>query len=617
MGRIELDNEDYQHLSESEHEPLEGDKTSRNYFVLKVFLFLVFILLATKLIFLQITHGGSWQLLAEGNRIRSRDIKAPRGQIVDKDGKVLAANQPSYELEIYPADLPRKKEEREDIYAKLEPVIGISKDEIRQKIEGENFYSKESITLQENIERDKAMLYEIKLLNMPGVYIAASPIRKYDSLAGLSHFLGYVGKVSQNELDNNHKLKMNDMVGKLGLERVYNQYLMGQDGKNQIEVDSKGRLQRNLATISPIPGDTVQLYLDSPLQAKMAQALSDGIVSQGKNAGVAIAINPQNGGILGMVSYPYFDNNLLSGGINQDEYNKLIQDPNKPLFNRVISGVYPSGSTIKPVIATAGLQEGIITDKTTINDPGVINIGQWAFPDWKNHGLVNIYKAIAESCNIFFYSLGGGWGPIKGLGIEKLDQYLDKFGFGKKTGVDLSGEVTGLVPTPQWKENVKKEPWYQGDSYHLAIGQGDFLVTPLQLINSVVTIANGGQLLKPQLVSEIKDPYGRLVKKYDKEIVVDRVASEENINIVREGMRQTVASSTGSGRNLSDLPVPVAAKTGTAQFGSGDKTHAWFVSFAPYDNPQIALLVLVEDGGEGYASAEPIAKDILQYYFSR
>ncbi len=616
LGKVGSDFEEYQHPLKQDGEFLDGEEKKRNFWPLFLIFFVIFGAILFKLVHLQITHGGTWQLLAEGNRIRSRDIKASRGQILDKNGKLLASNQPSYQLEIYPADLPRQKEERESIYAKIAPILGIDQKELVGKIEGENFFQKESIVLEENIERDKAMLYEMKLANLSGVNVAKLPIRKYEDIPSASHFLGYVGKVASEELKQNSELKMNDSVGKSGIEKVYDDYLRGEDGKNQVEVDSKGRLQRTLATINPIPGDSLYLYLDIDLQNKMTQILEEALKQQDKKAGVALAIDPQNGGILGMVSYPYYDNNLITSGIKKDEYDKLVNDPMYPLFNRAISGVYPSGSTIKPVIAAAGLQEGVINDKTTVNDDkGEIRIGEWVFPDWKAHGLVNVYKAIAQSCNVFFYSVGGGWGPIRGLGAEKLDQYLEKFGFGKKTGIDLDAEALGLVPTPQWKEKVKKEAWYQGDSYHLAIGQGDFLVTPLQLLNSVVTIANGGELLKPQIVKEIRDPQGNIVKQFSKEIVSQNLVDKSNIEIVREAMRQTVTS--GSGRILSDLPVTSGAKTGTAQFGSEDKTHAWFVSFAPYDNPSIAVLVLVEEGGEGNIAAAPIANDILKYYFNR
>ncbi|MBM2820343.1 MAG: penicillin-binding protein 2, penicillin-binding protein 2, partial [Candidatus Berkelbacteria bacterium] len=291
-----------------------------------------------------------------------------------------------------------------------------------------------------------------------------------------------------------------------------------------------------------------------------------------------------------------------------------LDDPSKPLFNRAISGTYPSGSIIKPVIAAAGLEDGTITASTTINDPGEIKVGNYTYPDWKSHGLVDVRKALAESCNVFFYSVAGGWDKIKGLGITKLDNYLKQFGFGEQTGIDIPGEARGIVPDPVWKEKVKKEMWYLGDTYHLGIGQGDFLITPLQMVNAVSAIANGGQLMKPQLVAKITDQDGNTIYETPKEIIRQGFINNDNVQIVREGMRQAVT--TGSAQQLNDLPEMVAAKTGTAQFGNEDKTHAWMVSFAPYHNPEIAIIVLIEGGGEGYATAGPVTKQILNWYLA-
>jgi penicillin-binding protein 2 len=334
----------------------------------------------------------------------------------------------------------------------------------------------------------------------------------------------------------------------------------------------------------------------------------------GANSGSVVAINPQNGEVLAMVSIPTYNNNLFAKGISNDDYQKLINDSGKPLFNRAVSGTYPSGSTIKPFMASAGLQESVITTNTTINDSGEIAVGNYVYHDWKAHGLVSVSKAIAESCDVFFYAVGGGWDKIKGLGVAKIDDYLTKFGFGGKLGIDIPGEAGGLVPSPKWKEQAKNESWYLGDTYHMSIGQGDFLVTPLQLANATAAIANGGQVLKPYIVKEIKDNNGTVVKITEKTVLNQNFISSDNIEAVRSGMRLAVTS--GTARQFNDLPVAIAAKTGTAQFGDSDKTHAWMTAFGPYNDPKIAVAVLIEGGGEGYAAAGPVTKDILNWYFS-
>jgi penicillin-binding protein 2 len=317
-----------------------------------------------------------------------------------------------------------------------------------------------------------------------------------------------------------------------------------------------------------------------------------------------------------MVSVPYYDNNIFEGEVDSAEYSRLLQDPSLPLLNRATMGTYPPGSIIKIVTAAAGLQEGIITKNTSIETPQEIVIGEWKFPDWKYHtGVSNVTRAIAESNNIFFYAVGGGWDKIKGLGPDILGNYLSAFGFGAKSGVDLPSEASGLVPGPEWKESYKGEKWYLGDTYHVAIGQGDLLVTPLQMVKALSAVANGGRLLTPQLVNEVTNAEGEVIKNYSTKVERDNFISAEHISTVQQGMREAVVY--GSGRILSDLPVSSAAKTGTAQFFNNQKTHAWFECYAPYENPEIALVVLVEGGGGGYEVASPIAHEILQWYFSR
>jgi len=611
--RVQLDKDEYE-LFPAEEEIFE--KTSRNFNPLYVCLCLIFVGLSAQLLNLQITHGSFNRFLAEGNRIRTREVAAPRGIIYDQKMKALVSNDASFVLQVYPLDIPRTKADRQKYFDDLSLITQIPTSELSQKIDEKKF-SSAPVILKENMDRDSALLLETKINNFPGVVMAKVPVRKYESIAGLSPVLGYIGKVSDAEIKSNtdENLRLNQNIGKDGLEKVYQSYLKGRDGVNEIEVDSRGKAQRMLTTLPPQTGNNLVLSLNAGLEEVIADSLSKNIDAAGSSAGAAIAVNPQNGEILAYVSLPTYDNNIFSQGASSEEYQKILLDKNKPLFNRVIAGAYPSGSTIKPLVAAAGLQENVITERTTIDDDGAIKVGSWTYPDWKAHGLVDVRKAIAESCNVFFYAVGGGWDKIRGLGPAKLQYYYEKFGLGEKTGIDLPGEVKGLVPTPKWKEKNQNEMWYLGDTYHMAIGQGDVLTTPLQMAMATAAIANGGTLVKPHLVTKITDNSGNSVKDFSKEIIRSGFVDAENIKIVQEGMRQGVIS--GSSKLLNDLPVEAASKTGTAQYANNTKTHAWMVSYAPYDNPTIAIAVIVEGGGEGYAAAGPVVKDAFYWYFTQ
>jgi penicillin-binding protein 2 len=327
-------------------------------------------------------------------------------------------------------------------------------------------------------------------------------------------------------------------------------------------------------------------------------------------------MNPNNGQIITLISLPAYDNNLFAQGISQVNYDKFLNNKNNPLFNRAISGEIPSGSTIKPVIAAAALQEGIITENTSFLSNGGLSIGQWFFPDWKfgGHGTTNVRKALAESVNTFFYYIGGGYKDFNGLGLDNLVKYMHLFGLGEETGIDLPGESSGFVPTKEWKEETKDETWYIGDTYHISIGQGDILTTPLQVANFTAVVANGGILYKPMVVSALLDEHNNLVRNIEPVIIRQNFVDAYNLQVVREGMRQAVTS--GSARSLSVLPVTSAGKTGTAQWSSRKANHAWFTGFAPYENPEIVITVLVEEGDEGSTMAAPIAKEIMQWYFT-
>lgn len=578
-------------------------------------LFLLLGILVVRLVNLQVVQGARNRFLAEGNRIRSREVPAPRGAILGQRGETLVGNSPAFALEIYPAYLPRDKDDRERVFGELEARFGISVE--RDEITRLGYQSTEPVQLREGMPHDEAITLELQVADLPGVLVTARPQREYSDPTTLSHLVGYTGKISPEELEEKRQegiegYRVTSTLGKTGLERQYEEVLRGESGRSQIEVDARGREARTLAAMPPIPGKNLLTYVDGGLSTVAEQALSESIRAHGKQAGAALAIDPKTGGIVALISLPAFDPRAM---LNGKSAVKILSDPKRPLLNRAISGVYPTGSTVKPLWASAALQEGTVTEKTTVVSTGGFSIGDSFFPDWKSggHGATNLFKAIAESVNTYFYAVSGGYQNIQGLGIDRMKKYATSFGIGEKTGIDLPSEGEGFFPDPDWKQRVKHEPWYPGDTYHLGIGQGDILATPIELLRALVAIANGGELLRPRIVRAITDPDGTLVQEFGKDVEGSVPVDEKYLRSVRDAMRETVTQ--GSARSLSDLSVPVAGKTGTAQFGTGKRTHAWFFGFAPYDDPEIAVLVLIEGGGEGSTAATPVAKKIFQAYF--
>ncbi len=595
---------------------------------LYLFCFLVFLVLFLKLSDLQFVKGQYFLDLSKGNRIRSQVIKAPRGLILDNKGNPLVKNVANFQVIVEPFDLPKDKNEKDRLVSSLSQDLGVPFPDILKAIGNtESIESLDPKVIKDNLDQESALRIKIKYKDYPAVAVEAVPSREYlDS--DLSSVLGYIGRISKEDYEKNKDVyDMNEYIGKSGLELSYENYLRGQNGRTMVEIDATGRVVRTLGSeeqADPKMGENIGTSLNIDLEKEMGMALKNALDGSHSKSGSVVAINPQNGTILGMVSLPTFDNNLFTKGISAKDYNALVNDPLKPLFNRSIAGTYPSGSIIKPVIASAALQEGVISTQTTINDTGQIVIPNqynpsitYVFKGWKAGGLgpVNVFRALAMSSDIFFYEVGGGYQNFKGLGASRLEKYLRIFGLGSKTGVDLPEEEDGLVPNPDWKKKTKNEPWVTGDNYHLAIGQGDLLVTPLQVASYTATIANGGTFYKPRIVQKVTDSNGKVIKEFSSEVIRSGFIDSKNIDIVRQGMRQVVTS--GTAKSLQDLPVEVAGKTGTAQYGpNNSKEHAWFTAFAPYNNPEIAVAVLVEGGGEGSVAAAPVAKQILEYYFS-
>lgn len=597
---------------------IEDEKPERR---LKLYFFVIlflFIALFARSFHLQIIQGYENLILAQDNRFRVQTTKAPRGLFYDRNKIPLVKNVPNYEVIVIPNNLPRDPEKKDSTIKKASEIIGMREDEIRKIISEKKPNYTQGVLVKKSITQEVSLLFESQKPELQGFYVNINPIREYLDKGSMAHLLGYVGRISENELKNNPGYQPTDYIGKSGLESAYEDILKGVDGKEKVEVDSLGRVVRTFGKEYPVLGSSVVLTVDFELQKIVTEALKKQMEVAGVNRASAVAINPQNGEVLSMVSLPGFDNNLFSGGISEKDYRALLEDEDSPLLNRVVAGEYPSGSTIKPFLAAAALDRGTITEETTVLSTGGIEVGIWRFPDWKvgGHGVTDVLKAIAESVNTFFYAIGGGYKNIVGLGPALMKEYLERFGFGKPVVSDLVSSADGHLPSPEWKKEQKGEDWFLGDTYNMSIGQGDVLVTPFQLVNALGMIANGGTMYRPIFIKEVIGEGGVGVPRGPGEVVSKDLLSREAIEITRKGMRETITN--GSGRALADLPIPTAGKTGTAEFGpNNSKKHSWFTAFAPYENPTIAIVVLIEGAGDGSEFAVPATEDILRWYFSR
>lgn len=575
---------------------------------------IVLVLLGVRVFFLNVVKGGYYQDVAVRNSVRNVLLSAPRGLIFDRYGKQLVRNVPSMELLATPGDLPTSEEERQSMIERLRSFIAFDSDEWEALLRSAGGTFSAPIVLKPSLTQDETLIFSARAAEFPGISLERSAVREYQDGLIFSHILGYEGKIRKEELAEYPDYLPIDSIGKQGIEKSYESELRGKRGADRVEVDSRGAVKKALGVFEPEPGSDLILNIDADLQKKLFDSLSVALDTAGLRKGAAVAMDPRDGSVLALVSLPSFDNNLFAGGIDSANYAGLIEDDAIPLFNRAIAGEYPPGSTIKPFLASAALAEGVVTPNTQIESRGGITVAGFSFGDWKAHGFTDVRHAIAVSSDVYFYSVGGGYGNIRGLGMEKMDAYEQRFGFGSETGIDVPGEKTGFLPTAEWKEKKFGERWYIGDTYHASIGQGFVLATPLQLADATSAVANGGTLWKPRVVGQIRDRDGTL-RSMAPEALRRNVIDPSILKTVREGMRMTVTESVGTAQSLAGLPVAVAGKTGTAQFGTEKKTHGWFESFAPYEHPTIVLVVLIEgQENEGYF-AVPVTKDVLSWYF--
>ena len=595
---------------------------------LKWVLWAMFLVIGSRIFYLQAVEGEYFRQISENNRLRSQVILTPRGLIKDRRGEVLAKNLASYNLVAIPFGLSRN--ELDVQLAKLATVVDFDIAVAKQKILNANPSSLDPVVIEQDIPVEQGILFETKTSEFTGFSVQKIPVRDYINPESLFHIVGYAGLISQEEFSklNPEIYSSIDFIGKSGVEQSYESYLHGENGFTQVEVDAQGNLISKLGTKDPAPGNTLILNLDKGLQDLLYKELAG---PSGRRRAAAVAMNPKTGEVLALVSTPGLDGSKFARGFTTEEYQKILSDPALPLFNRTLFGTYPPGSTVKPMNAIAALEEKVIHEDTVYNDTGVLVIPNqfdpsidYNFYGWKRTGLgkVDVRQAIALSSDIFFYIVAGGYPSqdLPGLGIDRLAAYYRKFNLGRLTGIDLPGEKPGLVPDAEWKDQYyNHDPilgkWYLGDTYHAGIGQGDLLVTPLQMAEWISIIANRGVGMQPQVLKKVlKGDSDTVLFEQKPKVLVERFAEAKNIKIAQEGMRETVVS--GTARSLNTLPITSAGKTGTSQFDGSDpkRTHAWFTAYAPYEDPQIVIVVLVEAGGEGSSVSVPVVRDALAWW---
>lgn len=571
-------------------------------------------ILGGRVFYLSVTKGDEYSAIALRNSLRSLIIPAPRGIVYDISGKPLVRNVPSMDMVLIPADIPSEEAAQSTLQAALVSTFNIDETQLADAFAKIDRRSTLPILVKEKMTQEETLLFLSRSHDLPGMSLYKTTKRNYTDSLIFSHILGYEGKIRKEELEAHPEYLLTDSIGKQGIEKSYESSLRGKHGFERVEIDAFGKVKKALGVVQPTPGSDLILNIDADLQKKIFDSLQAILEKNDLKRAAAVALDPRTGAVRALVSLPSFDNNLFSGGISSEAYNKLIDDPSEPLFNRVIAGEYPPGSTVKPVLAAGALSEGLVDEHTVIESRGGISVGRFFFGDWKVHGFTDIRRAIAVSSDVYFYSIGGGYGSVRGLGMDGMKKYYELFGYGSKTGIDLGSEADGLIPDADWKQKRIGERWYIGDTYHAAIGQGFVTATPLQVLSSIVPIANGGTLYVPRIVSQIRSADGR-VTMVSPQVIRKDFIRPDILRIVREGMRETVTE--GTAQQLKDLPIAIAGKTGTAQFGSADKTHGWFVSFAPFEAPELAMIVLVEGQGEEGYNAVPVTREVYQWYFSQ
>lgn len=573
------------------------------------------LILFIRLWYLQILNGDEYRQKSENNRIRIRPAQAGRGMLLDRYGKVMVDNRPAFDVFMLREDVKDFKE----LVRNTSMLIKSRPEDIEAAARRES--PLRPVRIKKDIDRDTLAVLLTNKLDLPGITVSVEPKRSYPYGNLASHLLGHIGEITEKQLNGMEYAgyRMGSPIGKSGLELKYETYLKGVDGGQYVEVDAAGRELSILKEVESYPGNNLVTTIDLDLQRAAEDAFKD-------KAGAVIAMDPSNGEILAFISSPAINPDIFASPLDSEDWNRLINDPMKPLQNRGIQGQYPPGSTYKTLIAAAALEEKVITKDTTFHCKGSYKFGNRVYRCWKKegHGSVSLHRAIVESCDVYFYQVG-----LK-LGIDRMASYTRRFGLGKATGIELSDEKTGIVPDKAWRQKRFGAPWIDGETLSCAIGQGFNLVTPIQLLTAYAALANGGNFYQPHLMKAIVGPDGNPLKTFQPELKEKLTLSPETVLLLKDALQGVVNEPGGTAHSAKLADIKVAGKTGTSQVVKmrADRRvkgqdlpyrfrdHAWFVSFAPADEPKIALVVFIENSGfSGGHAAAPVAGKILKSFF--
>ncbi|MCP3889980.1 MAG: penicillin-binding protein 2 [Desulfobulbaceae bacterium] len=585
--------------------------------VVIIFFFTIVVL---RLWFLQITSGEEYESRAYGNRVRIRQVAPPRGHILDRFGREIVTNRPSFNVALIQED----SRDLSDTLQRLSPILDMEVSELWSKIREASGTPKYlPVNLKEDIDWQTLAYLENHNHEFSGIRTEVQPVRvyHYDDLA--ANIIGYLGSITKKELANSDRdiYSGGDIIGKRGLEKLREDDLRGEKGRSYTEVDARGFEQQLLKTVEPLPGREIRLTLDVDLQQ-----IAESYMAAGEKSGAVVAMEVNTGRVLAAVSAPTIHIQDFLGGISKKNWQALLDNSKHPLINKVAQAAYPPGSTYKMVTALAGLSKGVIDEDTIIYCPGRYRFGNRTYRCWKHsgHGPVNLNKAIAQSCDVYFYQVG------QRVGVDALAEFAKKLGLGRRSGVEMEYEKSGIAPTKKWKLKNRKSKWQEGETLSVAIGQGFNLTSPLQIAIMTATLANGGTVYKPQLVEQVVDPEGKVVEDFKPEVISQLKGVERYFGLIKKGMEEVVQGKRGTARKVRIEGLRIAGKTGTAQvvklaqyrgLKEDDipykfRDHAWFTCFAPAENPEIAVTVMVEHGLHGGSGAGPIARAVLNQYFS-
>lgn len=575
--------------------------------------FLVLTGIATRVLWLGAAQGAYYQELAAQNVNYAVVADAPRGRILDARGNVLADNAPAFTLQLdVRAFLKEPEEQRRATLELIREQAGLDPAEVESRVKEHLAAGRgEALALYRGLT--EAQVVAIEAAQSGSVSVREGYQRAYPYGAAAAHVVGYTGPVSADDLKEDARLIPSDVIGRQGVEAEYDDLLRGELGASVQPRDAGGTLLGGERTTPAARGEDLTLTIDAELQQYAYERLTEGLKSLGRTRGAVVIVDPRDGAVRALVSVPSYDPGAFTQSGRSEERVGYLNDPERPLYDRVVSGAYTPGSTIKPLHAVAALSENVVTPDWTIFSPGWLDIPNPYDPDkptryvdWRYQGTINARSAIAQSSNVYFYAVGGGTGALEGLGITRLREWWQRFLLGEPTGIDLPSEGKGFLPSAAWKEERSGEPWRLGDTYNVAIGQGDLTLTPIQLVSYVATVANGGTVWRPR-VNAGSTPSVR----------ADLTRYAPAFAEAQKGMRQTVTASLGTAHTMDALPFAVAGKTGSAQIQNNEKENAFFVGYAPYEEPEIAIALLVEDAVHGSLNAVPIAQDILRFWGER